>query len=514
MFYNGFEYDTEINYGTSGCFDGDPRYDCFLGGDFTTNYPNQWNTDLRYNYDLGNFNAFKIYYAIDLIDPGVDSQRKAEVIPNPYSSDNNNSDKVFYTWANSGYGANNQYARVQPSLSSNQTGSNYNSTGFEILHYSFKFYLPNQFQTLINNYPNHILDGGRLTIIQLWNKNGDNASKGLRLNTAIKKDFEDDFFSFYIVAQDLPSKDVEWKEDFLETPIPIGQWNTLDVYFKEGGFSEGYYRLKLNGEIVFSGFRQTKNDYDNNPDGLTELDPFELYTFTPQLVDPLFGLGYKTEIFWDDFTIYGDTKLRQKYIKVGSPTNDTVITNNNLSLYAQWINATEPYVGLPYDWKYIFWISNRDDSSNIIYTPGQKTRHLDLTPYRDNGQLRDSSRYRVYTAIRNHPFLNKFGSWPNYHMDFETNFNGKSIEIDFKIYPNPTKDCFTIEIDNDRSLVTNFNIYDKFGFIVFNANERKLTNNNYKLNICGTNIGLKAGIYFCEYVTAKGKIIKKLIFYN
>ncbi|WP_299363670.1 T9SS type A sorting domain-containing protein [Winogradskyella sp.] len=69
----------------------------------------------------------------------------------------------------------------------------------------------------------------------------------------------------------------------------------------------------------------------------------------------------------------------------------------------------------------------------------------------------------------------------------------------FSIYPNPTKDQFTIQLDN-RSELQNVNIYNNFGQLV-------LTSKVINVDISK----LTSGLYMVEIVTAKSKGTKKLI---
>ncbi|MHA7844408.1 MAG: T9SS type A sorting domain-containing protein [Winogradskyella sp.] len=72
-------------------------------------------------------------------------------------------------------------------------------------------------------------------------------------------------------------------------------------------------------------------------------------------------------------------------------------------------------------------------------------------------------------------------------------------ELSFSIFPNPTKNQFTIQLKNSLSL-NNVNIYDNLGKLVLTSKESTIN----------TSI-LSSGLYIVEVVTTEAKGIKKLI---
>lgn len=73
------------------------------------------------------------------------------------------------------------------------------------------------------------------------------------------------------------------------------------------------------------------------------------------------------------------------------------------------------------------------------------------------------------------------------------------LPFNCKLYPNPTNDNFTLQLDNNVILIT-MKIYDMLGHLV-------LTTKEYKVN---TSL-LKDGLYAVEIITNKGRGIKKLV---
>lgn len=84
--------------------------------------------------------------------------------------------------------------------------------------------------------------------------------------------------------------------------------------------------------------------------------------------------------------------------------------------------------------------------------------------------------------------------------DLSTLLSTKRFELDyFKIYPNPTKNQFTIQLDDSAEL-DNVNIYNNLGQLVLTTKE--ITIDSSKLT---------SGLYIVEIETNKGKGTKKLI---
>lgn len=71
--------------------------------------------------------------------------------------------------------------------------------------------------------------------------------------------------------------------------------------------------------------------------------------------------------------------------------------------------------------------------------------------------------------------------------------------LDFKIYPNPVKDQFSIQLKNILEL-ENVNIYNNLGQLVLTSNETTINSSK-----------LSTGLYIVEIQTTRGKASKKLI---
>ncbi|MBU2926745.1 T9SS type A sorting domain-containing protein [Winogradskyella psychrotolerans] len=84
--------------------------------------------------------------------------------------------------------------------------------------------------------------------------------------------------------------------------------------------------------------------------------------------------------------------------------------------------------------------------------------------------------------------------------DLSTLLSTKSFKLDyFKIYPNPTKNQFTIQLEDSTEL-QNVKIYNNLGQLVLISNKSIINSSN-----------LASGLYLVEIETNKGKSSKKLI---
>jgi len=534
-FQNGFE-NTVLTQGVaaecSPFSPVNPNYNHTLisGDEPTSPYRSDWDTEIIKDPDLGNFTGFGIGhngFGCPIVG-GKATQRNAQIVTDPENSINS----VLYTWVNEAYMDRGSFytARVQPSWTNNNIENwNLDGTGFEELRYSVKFYLPDTFQDILDD-SSYELEGGDITFAQFNNDaTWSNANDHYQINLVIQERNNSGInptlnFTVYVIDRMTGAHSATYIDSLHE--IPIGDWNTVEFYFKEGDVGQGKFQIKLNGSLVHDLTIATHYPGALTPDGLTHLDPIDLYVH--ERVVNFFNpsntiLDERIEIYWDDLTIYDDFKLKKKYIKVVSPASGTIITNNNLTLSANWIPATIPNVGLPYDWKYIFWITNVNDPTNIIYTPGQKSRTLDLTPYKVNGTLRNGATYRVYTAIRNHPFIDQFGAWPDYHMEFTTDFGTtnktlldlnemKDSDLEMVLSPNPSRGLLEIKFKvEDSESITKITVFNSNGQLEVKLLEGLLVKGSHVKQFNLEAFSLNEKIYFVVLENGTARQVMSLL---
>jgi hypothetical protein len=100
-----------------------------------------------------------------------------------------------------------------------------------------------------------------------------------------------------------------WEVTNQALTVPTGRWVTLEYYFREGNAATGQFYMALtpdggNREIVFQVNNWTHHPDDNDPDGLTHLNPVKLYT-APAVIDHVRDHDGALQMAWDDlvFTV-------------------------------------------------------------------------------------------------------------------------------------------------------------------------------------------------------------------
>lgn len=186
--------------------------------------------------------------------------------------------------------------------------------GYKEYYQSVRMYLPDEFN-LLRKYPNTI---NWLTILEIWNNItwSQTVPYGYRLTLGIGKlvPTESDL-CFIVEGQDCilnPDNSQKyttiWSDRAPKVKIPVGQWFTMEYYFKEGGTKNGrfYMTIQPDGggrQLVFDITNVTHNTKDPNPDGVTQFNPMKLYT-SKELVDYLKLQGCSLNIYWDEFRLW------------------------------------------------------------------------------------------------------------------------------------------------------------------------------------------------------------------
>ena len=103
-----------------------------------------------------------------------------------------------------------------------------------------------------------------------------------------------------------------WAETNEEVNVPIGEWFTLEYYYKEGDEKEGRYYLAIKTEkgeeeVIFDLTKITHNTNDPDPDGVSDFNPLKLYT-SKGLIDYMKSQGKTLQIYWDDFKLWQDKR--------------------------------------------------------------------------------------------------------------------------------------------------------------------------------------------------------------
>jgi hypothetical protein len=283
LFQSGFEPATRIEGNR------------FAGKDETLKEKNDWEADV---------NLFTQSFSINFTG-GNDAQRFARIIPEPGNPKNH----VMHFQLNEGWmNGNSRLARAQTDLYGIRAP-------LHEFYQTVKIFLPEDMK-VVRTYPQPI---HWLTILEIWNNVTwvQNVPFGFRITLGMGKTTgEESDLIFILDAEDCELFDTGrqrytkvWVEKNHDIKVPIGEWFTLHYYFKEGNDKTGRFvteiETKSGGrQTVFNVTNYTHNSKDPAPSGMTDFNPFKLYT-SMDLANFVKEKGKALQIYWDDFKLYG-----------------------------------------------------------------------------------------------------------------------------------------------------------------------------------------------------------------
>lgn len=285
IFQSGFEGDSRI-INRNGDSD-------VVGIDWSLSENNDWEKDLDDHPDIGDFN---IQYQ-----GGDSTMRFAKIIPEPGNPGNN----VLHFWLDQP-NVDNQKGRIQANV--------YGNSGLKEVYQSVRIFLHDDFKT-VRTYPEEI---HWLTIAEFWNNItwSQAVPHGFRITLGLGKPITGESDLYFIVdAQDCElfadgkqKYTTIWAETNESVKIPIGEWFTMDYYYKEGDDKNGRFYLSIMPEggarrIIFDLRKITHNTEDQNPDGLGHFNPIKLYT-SKKLIEYMRDNGKTLQIYWDDLMLW------------------------------------------------------------------------------------------------------------------------------------------------------------------------------------------------------------------
>lgn len=157
------------------------------------------------------------------------------------------------------------------------------------------------------------------TIVELWNNVAwrPMIPYGGRLTLGITKPVADESdFYFEVDAQDIDRNQPAdkrfkslWIEKNHEVKVPVGEWFTLEYYYKEGDKDNGRFYMTIetkdgNKQTVFDITNLTHNSQDSSPDGITDFNPLKLYT-SKEVANYMKAKNKALQIYWDDLKLWG-----------------------------------------------------------------------------------------------------------------------------------------------------------------------------------------------------------------
>ncbi|MBF0431420.1 MAG: T9SS type A sorting domain-containing protein [Fibrobacteria bacterium] len=430
-FFSDFEKDTHV---IQDVIEGDSTY--------SYAYLQSWVDSLENTPVFGDFESVRIFYT----NKGGSSHRLAHLVPDPLNSGNT----VLKYWINKKMYNSYWQGRIQYAFANPHVNSEIERTGFETLHYSVKMLVPLDYQAVAAD-ADYNLDF--YIIAEFFNNAGwltdDPDYKAFRISLNMLKPKGLTSFHFKIHGQ-TRLKESGWGNDAggadlwdslnVTFGVPLGKWITLDFFIKEGDSASGKFILKADAEEIFNIKNYTHHPEDEQPDGFNDLNTMKLYMAGTTIDAFKQKYGLTPVLYWDDFTIYDDSELKQKSIKLIDKDCGKELNNNDTTLTAPHIRSVyNPESN--YQYKFRFQNTNLTDDTVILHT-GDSTLVLnsDLSK-----KLQNNATYRVRTSIENHPYLFSYGDTDNY-CEITTNFKSTPIakkstaELNeqLRLFPNPS----------------------------------------------------------------------------
>jgi len=263
------------------------------GIDKSVSPPNDWILDLEGHPNIG---TFDIQYQ-----GGNDTMRFAKIIQDPGNANN----KILQYWL--------KYPNVGGVKGRIQSNLYSNSNLFEISQ-KVRLYLPSDWNIIKNS--NVTIEW--LTIMEFWNNLPfQDSIHPFRITLGIhKKDSLSKKLTFNLKAQIMPNPPpwpIIWEESDTSFSVPVEQWMTLELYFKEGGSANGRFIMAVTPdggprEVIFNVTDYTHHPNDSSPDGLVRYNPMKLYT-SDGVIDYVRNNGGILQVYWDDFELWKDVNL-------------------------------------------------------------------------------------------------------------------------------------------------------------------------------------------------------------
>jgi hypothetical protein len=118
---------------------------------------------------------------------------------------------------------------------------------------------------------------------------------------------EDKDLYFLVSGEDAGQVEI-WRTTNANVKVPIGQWFTMEYYYKDGDSTTGRVYLAITPQggkkqVVYDIHNFTHNTKDPNSDGFTGYNPMKLYT-SPEVVEFVKSKGKTLQIYWDDFKLW------------------------------------------------------------------------------------------------------------------------------------------------------------------------------------------------------------------
>ncbi|CAM3456657.1 hypothetical protein [Aequorivita lipolytica] len=284
FFRSGFEPNTERTHLFS-------YFDDLIGTDESYLFNNNWEDDLESSV----IEEFHLNYG-----GGDNNMRLAEIMTDPdFNFPANN---AIQFWISEPYLQDGAIkGRVQSDI---VMDPNY----FQKFTYSVRLFLPNTLESLKDN----SFDFGWFNLMEFWNNPSwvpTNDPYPFSISMNLKKNLNTDKLRFAVTARRLNINTNQWwlvwndiNNDF---EVPLGKWLTLQVYYEVGDINSGIFKIILTPDgdspiNLFDIHNWTRHPYDPDPEGISVISPFKLYT-SSELINYVNSQNGFVNVFWDDF---------------------------------------------------------------------------------------------------------------------------------------------------------------------------------------------------------------------
>ncbi|MFH4964178.1 T9SS type A sorting domain-containing protein [Gaetbulibacter sp. M235] len=246
------------------------------------------------------------------------------------------------------------------------------------------------------------------------------------------------------------------------------------------------------------------------------VDDLDISNNTSTLIETVVGSydpndiaeSHGSEIFYDDFSSSDYLYYTIRFQNVGTADAINVSIDNTVDSKLdkstiQMLSASHDYVftrtNNQLNWKF--------DSINLPSESDDEPNSHGYVYYK----IKPLAGYKVGDIIPNTAEIYFDFNPAVVTNTFETEFvetlsNKKLNNVDFTVFPNPTKNTVELKFNKSLSDVINVRIYDIQGKLILNKT-RKLQKNSVNLDVSN----LKSGLYFLKIIEDDYEVIKKLI---
>ncbi len=299
IFQSGFD-GTSIKTGVNN------KADDIVGADLSLSKPNDWVLDFEGRPDIGNV---QIYY-----EGGLASQRIAKIHVDPLNDQNKIMKFILWDTNVMEPGYTSGKGRVQMDV--------YGNEGLYEVYQSVRILLTTASYGLVKNYPQTI---DWLTLMEFWNDGPweDGCENTVfRISVNLVKPSATPGSPLYLKVHGQTNNPGDGKfvkgkyvwEEQSQAEMPIGQWVTLETYFKEGDSNTGRFYMAMTSAtgvrtVLFNIRETTKHPKKYLPDGLTAFNPLKLYTGAA-LLAYMKANNKALDLYFDDYRLWKNAAPR------------------------------------------------------------------------------------------------------------------------------------------------------------------------------------------------------------